>query len=143
PGARPTAEIAVVDTGIGIPNDQLARIFNRFHQVDSSTTRRFGGVGLGLAIVKSILEAHGATIQVESHEGKGTAFRFQLPVVEKADAVAAPAASAPRAVERAEEGLVLVVDDDAEVVRMVRGYLEEDGLAVLSASTAAEGAAMA
>ena len=139
PGARPAAEISVVDTGIGIPNDQLARIFNRFHQVDSSTTRRFGGVGLGLAIVKSILEAHGAGIQVESQEGKGTAFRFQLPLVEKVE----PAAPPPRAVERAEEGLVLVVDDDPEVVRLVRGYLEDDGLAVLTASTAAEGAALA
>jgi DNA-binding response OmpR family regulator len=140
PGARPAAEISVVDTGIGIPNDQLARIFNRFHQVDSSTTRRFGGVGLGLAIVKSILEAHGAGIQVESQEGKGTAFRFQLPTVEK---VEAPAPTPARAVERAEEGLVLVVDDDPEVVRLVRGYLEDEGLAVLSASTAAEGAAVA
>ncbi|PYQ47929.1 MAG: hypothetical protein DMF78_22515, partial [Acidobacteria bacterium] len=138
-GARPAAEISVVDTGIGIPNDQLVRIFNRFHQVDSSTTRRFGGVGLGLAIVKSILEAHGAGIQVESQEGKGTAFRFQLPLVEKVEPAALPA----RAVERAEEGLVLVVDDDADVVRLVRGYLEDDGLAVLSASTAAEGAALA
>src|SRR5262249_48848112 len=56
---RPAAEIRVADTGIGIPSDQLGKIFTRFHQVDSSTTRRFGGVGLGLAIVKSILDAHG------------------------------------------------------------------------------------
>ena len=80
PGAaRPTAEIRVADTGIGIPRDQIGKIFNRFHQVDGSTTRRFGGVGLGLAIVKSILEAHGATIKVESKPGKGTVFRFALP----------------------------------------------------------------
>jgi signal transduction histidine kinase/DNA-binding response OmpR family regulator len=138
-GTRAVAEIEVTDTGIGIPPDQLGRIFNRFHQVESSTTRRFGGVGLGLAIVKSILEAHGASIQVDSVEGKGTAFRFQLPLAEKAEAAAPPA----RAPERAEEGLVLVVDDDPEVVRLVRGYLEDDGLAVLSASTAAEGASLA
>jgi signal transduction histidine kinase len=86
---RATAEIAVQDTGIGIPEDQVDRIFNRFHQVDGTSTRRFGGVGLGLAIVKSILEAHGAAIAVESRPGRGTTFRFTLPVVDKAEARAA------------------------------------------------------
>jgi len=73
-------EVSVSDTGIGIPEDQLGRIFNRFHQVDGTATRRFGGVGLGLAIVRSILDAHGATIKVESGEGRGTTFRFWLPI---------------------------------------------------------------
>src|SRR6266540_1832485 len=138
-GARPGAEITVADTGIGIPPDQLARIFNRFHQVDTSSTRRFGGVGLGLAIVKSILEAHDSSIEVESREGKGTAFHFRLPVVDRTEA--APPAS--RVADRAKEGLVLVVDDDPDMVRTVRSYLEEEGLAVLSASTGAEGASLA
>jgi DNA-binding response OmpR family regulator/anti-sigma regulatory factor (Ser/Thr protein kinase) len=138
-GARPGAEITVTDTGIGIPPDQLARIFNRFHQVDTSSTRRFGGVGLGLAIVKSILEAHDSTIEVESQEGQGTVFRFRLPVVDRTETAPPPA----RTDDRPEEGLVLVVDDDPEVVRTVRSYLEEEGLAVLSASTGAEGAALA
>jgi signal transduction histidine kinase len=101
-GPRPGADVTVADTGIGIPPDQLARIFNRFHQVDTSSTRRFGGVGLGLAIVKSILEAHDSTIEVESHEGKGTVFRFRLPVVERAEA----APPAPRPDDRPEDGLV-------------------------------------
>jgi signal transduction histidine kinase/DNA-binding response OmpR family regulator len=138
-GGKPGAEIMVADTGIGIPPDQLARIFNRFHQVDTSSTRRFGGVGLGLAIVKSIVEAHESTIEVESQENKGTVFRFRLPVVERAE----PAAPAPRGDERAEEGLVLVVDDDPAVSRTIRSYLEDEGLAVLSASTGAEGASLA
>ncbi|MGE0456224.1 MAG: sensor histidine kinase [Vicinamibacteria bacterium] len=86
PVAPATAEVAVRDTGIGIPRDQLARIFNRFHQVDSSTTRRFGGVGLGLAIVRSILEAHGAGISVDSEEGRGTEFRFRLPLLGRDEA---------------------------------------------------------
>jgi signal transduction histidine kinase len=102
PGPRPAAEITVADTGIGIPPDQLARIFNRFHQVDTSSTRRFGGVGLGLAIVKSILEAHDSTIEVQSEPGKGTVFRFRLPVVERAEAAAVGA----RANDRPEEGVV-------------------------------------
>jgi signal transduction histidine kinase len=83
-------EVVVRDSGIGIPQDQIGKIFNRFHQVDSSTTRRFGGVGLGLAIVKSILDAHGASIKVESEEGRGTAFRFWLPAIEREDAQVLP-----------------------------------------------------
>src|SRR5688572_28814755 len=107
-GARPGAEIRVSDTGIGIPADQIGRIFQRFHQVDSSSTRRYGGVGLGLAIVKSILEAHGSTVQVESQEGRGTIFRFHLPVVERTEP--APLADKPeKRRDKPEEGLVLVV----------------------------------
>ena len=97
PGApRPLAQIVVADTGIGIPADQIAKIFNRFHQVDGSTTRRFGGVGLGLAIVKSILEAHGTAIRVESEAGKGTRFRFMLPLLERAEAQAGEPGERPR-----------------------------------------------
>jgi signal transduction histidine kinase len=79
----PVAEIRVTDTGIGIPADQMGKVFNRFHQVDGSTTRRFGGVGLGLAIVKSILDSHGSPISVDSFEGRGTAFRFTLPLLQR------------------------------------------------------------
>lgn len=69
---------AVSDTGIGIPPDKLARIFERFYQVDGSTTRRFGGAGLGLTLCKQIIEAHGGQIYVESELGKGTTFWFTL-----------------------------------------------------------------
>jgi DNA-binding response OmpR family regulator/two-component sensor histidine kinase len=142
PGAaRSSAEVRVADTGIGIAPDQLGRIFNRFHQVDGSSTRRFGGVGLGLAIVKSILEAHGSAISVESKPGKGTVFRFTLPLVEKADPKPADAAERPR--DRGEAPLVLVVDDEPEVVRAIRGYLEDEGLAVIAAATAASAARVA
>jgi signal transduction histidine kinase/DNA-binding response OmpR family regulator len=140
PGAaRPSAEIRVADTGVGIPPDQIGKVFNRFHQVDGSSTRRFGGVGLGLAIVKSILEAHGATIEVVSQPGHGTAFRFVLPVLEKQEVP--PREERPRGV--AESGLVLVMAEEADALREVRGALEADGLAVLGASTAAEAAALA
>ena len=71
--------LSVSDTGIGIPQQSLGRIFERFHQVDGSATRRHGGVGLGLAIVKSILDAHHAPITVESTPGQGTTFTFVLP----------------------------------------------------------------
>lgn len=72
----------VEDTGIGIPADQLSRIFDRFYQVDGTTTRRFGGTGLGLAIVKQIVEAHGGQVGVESEPGKGSLFFFTIPKVE-------------------------------------------------------------
>jgi|GEM_PF-710296 signal transduction histidine kinase len=86
--ARPVAaedgsmlvEIAVQDTGIGILAELHAKIFERFYQVDSSTTRQFGGVGIGLAAVKQIVEAHGSRVLVESEPGKGSTFRFHLPV---------------------------------------------------------------
>jgi signal transduction histidine kinase len=96
----PCVEVSVADTGIGIPPDQVGRIFNRFHQVDSSSTRRFGGVGLGLAIVKSILEAHGSAIEVDSEPGKGTVFRFRLPLLDRPEL----AAASTRRGERAEAG---------------------------------------
>lgn len=75
-------EIAVRDTGVGISPEAIPKIFDRFYQVDSSTTRQHGGTGLGLAIVKHILDAHGAQVAVESLPGTGTTFSVRLPVPE-------------------------------------------------------------
>ena len=72
-------EIRVSDTGIGIPEAELEKTFERFYQVDGSTTRRFGGAGLGLAVAKEIVEAHKGTIWVQSQEGEGSTFGIQLP----------------------------------------------------------------
>lgn len=71
---------SVSDTGIGIPKERLSEIFAPFHQLDNSVTRRYGGVGLGLALVKKIMEAHEASLKVQSVEGKGTRFEFCLPI---------------------------------------------------------------
>jgi signal transduction histidine kinase len=74
--------ISVVDTGVGIPSSRLEEIFEPFHQLDASSTRRFGGAGLGLALVRQIVEAHGSMLDVQSTEGHGTTFRFPLLAVE-------------------------------------------------------------
>jgi signal transduction histidine kinase len=79
-GGRSFVLLVIRDTGIGIPPGAIPKIFDRFYQVDSSSTRQYGGTGLGLAIVKRILDAHGAPIRVESLEGKGTTFSIRLPV---------------------------------------------------------------
>ena len=70
--------VSVVDTGSGIPEDRLAEIFTPFHQLDGSASRIAGGTGIGLALAQSILEAHGASLEVTSQVGKGTTFRFAL-----------------------------------------------------------------
>jgi GAF domain-containing protein/anti-sigma regulatory factor (Ser/Thr protein kinase) len=71
--------ISVADTGPGIPPDQLTRVFEQFHQVDSSNTKAKGGTGLGLAISKQIVEMHGGRIWAESTLGKGSVFHMELP----------------------------------------------------------------
>ena len=71
--------LSVIDTGPGIPQEHQARIFEQFHQVDSSNTKAKGGTGLGLAIAKQIVEMHGGRIWVESTLGKGATFQMELP----------------------------------------------------------------
>lgn len=86
--------VTVSDEGIGIAAADQEKIFERFFQVDASAKRKYSGIGLGLAIVREILELHGSSIAVESQLGKGTTFRFTLPLVieEATEEAAMPAA---------------------------------------------------
>ena len=75
-------EVAVADTGIGIPKGERKRIFESFYQVDGTTTRRYDGTGLGLVLTKKLVELQGGSIAVESEVGKGSSFIFTLPTIE-------------------------------------------------------------
>ena len=70
--------VAVEDDGLGIDEQHLNRLFERFYRVDDHRSRDEGGSGLGLSIVKHLIEAHGETISVRSQKGKGTSFEFTL-----------------------------------------------------------------
>jgi PAS domain S-box-containing protein len=118
-------ELAVRDTGIGIPRDRMDLLFTSFSQVDASTTRRFGGTGLGLAISKRLVELMGGTITVESEQKKGSTFRISLPVT-KADVPAKIAL---------DDGLahlagkrILIVDDNATNREIVTRHARSWGM---------------
>ena len=71
--------LVVSDTGLGIPPEHLAKIFERFYRVDNNRSREMGGTGLGLAIVKHIAQAHGGSVEVDSLPGRGSSFSLILP----------------------------------------------------------------
>jgi len=106
-------KITVSDTGIGIPEDKIGLLFEKFTQADTSTTRRYGGTGLGLAIAKQLVELMGGSIHAESRPGEGSTFWFTLPL-------AAGTAPCPSPVPMAElRGLRVLIVDDNEVNRRV------------------------
>ncbi|MXY80052.1 MAG: two-component sensor histidine kinase [Chloroflexi bacterium] len=80
-----SAELSVQDTGIGIPQGDLPRIFERFYRVDRSRTSSSGGIGLGLAIVRHVAINHGGDVEVESMEGEGSTFTLRLPMLAGAE----------------------------------------------------------
>jgi len=79
-GGREGVLVRVADSGVGIPKDKLDRVFDRFYQVDPSSSRAHGGMGLGLALVRTIVEAHGGAVWAESDEGRGATFSVWLPL---------------------------------------------------------------
>src|SRR5262249_36102765 len=125
----------VSDTGVGMTNEQLGRLFQTFSQSDASTSKRFGGTGLGLAITKHFCTMLGGEVSVESAPGKGSTFIIRLPDQSVAPAVAvelpAPAAADGRAT-------VLAGDDDPAVRSLLGKSLEKEGYRVILARNGVE-----
>jgi signal transduction histidine kinase/ActR/RegA family two-component response regulator len=122
--------ISVEDTGVGIPQDKLGRIFEKFTQADSSTTRRFGGTGLGLAISKQLVELMGGEIGVESRVGEGSVFSFTLPLALTAQPATDPSHGRDRAPLSSLHARVLVAEDNAINSRVASRMLEKLGFRV-------------
>ncbi len=89
-GAKPIVEIAVADTGEGIPAQHIPRLTERFYRVDRARSRELGGTGLGLAIVKHIVQLHQGDLQIESRIREGTTVRIRLPLPPPPAAAAEP-----------------------------------------------------
>lgn len=128
-------QVQVQDRGPGIPPDQVARIFEKFHRIDNASTRRTGGTGLGLAICKAIVEEHGGQIWVESELGVGSTFSFTLPIEQVRPL---PSPSVPMGSKT-----VLVVDDDPDIVRLIMLSLEQEGFQTLGATSGDQALAIA
>jgi adenylate cyclase len=134
--------VRVADTGIGMTEAQLGKLFQEFSQADSSTTRKYGGTGLGLAISDRLCRLMGGTIEVESKLGAGTTFMMRLPADRPSVAVAAAvptAAASAKPISHARTNRVLVIDDDATVRDLMRRYLSREGFDVVTAAGGREG----
>lgn len=111
----------VKDTGIGIPSDKIDKLFKAFSQVDSSTTRKYGGTGLGLVISEKLIKLMGGNISVKSEVDKGTVFTFTI----KAQISAIKIDSLPFNLEILENKKVLIVDDNLTNLSIFKGQLEQ------------------
>jgi len=137
--AVPTAlRFTVSDTGIGIPDEKLGRVFERFTQADSSTTRRFGGSGLGLTISKRLVELMGGRIWVESQIEKGSVFAFAVPFEVWAEANRPTAAAISVGTDAVLPALrILLAEDSPDNCTIALAYLEDTPYRIDVAETGA------
>jgi PAS domain S-box-containing protein len=133
-------EFKVSDTGIGMTQAQLDRLFQPFTQADASTTRQFGGTGLGLAITKRFCAMLGGSVEVESEAGAGSRFIIRLPFQPPAALDAVPGGTDGRADVTGPQTAttVLLVDDEPQIHELIGTMLTREGYRVVHASSGAE-----
>ncbi len=129
----------VSDTGIGMTEEQLAKLFQRFAQADETTTRKFGGTGLGLALTRAFSRLLGGDISVESTIGVGTSFTLRLPAAMPEQQVYDDGSAVPGQQEREERQTVLVIDDDAAQRDLMARFLDRQGFNVRTATNGVSG----
>ncbi len=129
----------VSDTGIGMTEEQLGRLFQRFTQADESTTRKFGGTGLGLALTRAFAHLLGGDISVESTFGEGTTFTLRLPAFMPEQRTYEDGTPVPGRHEADERQTVLVIDDDPAQLDLMVKFLERQGFHVRTATNAESG----
>jgi signal transduction histidine kinase/ActR/RegA family two-component response regulator len=134
------ARVTVKDTGQGIDPEFLPRVFDRFRQADSSTTRSFGGLGLGLAIVRHLVELHGGTVSAQSDgTGKGARFTVTFPLLADRTAPAAHVQEISAPNDYSLDGLrVLLVDDEPEARQIISTVITRTGAEVRTCKSAHE-----
>jgi len=131
-------EITISDTGVGIPSENLATIFESFEQVDASAARSVGGTGLGLTITRQLVELHGGSIAVESEEGVGSVFTISLPTADPSSEASTGEAAQSlfrQAVAVAEEAAIIEASGDLGALRVepsTNGHGNLEGVKVLS-----------
>ncbi len=139
-GGRDWLRFDVKDTGIGMSEEQLAHLFQRFSQADESTTREYGGTGLGLAITRAFCNMMGGEVSVVSTHGEGSTFTLrlpaELPTSDFAEAI-------PADIEPCDERCVLVVDDDPAQRDLLTRFLKRQGFNVRTAADGQAGLALA
>ncbi|MCG8494178.1 MAG: response regulator [Sneathiellales bacterium] len=133
---QPWLVVEVKDTGIGITEVQMSKLFKAFSQVDDSTTRAYGGTGLGLSICKSLTDAMGGKISAISQPGKGSTFRFQIPLQSKE-----PRRERVSGLSREKDrSKILVIEDCPAARHVLAGTLEQAGFTVETAENGKESA---
>jgi len=127
-------EIRVSDTGIGIPEDKLQRLFQAFSQADESTTRKYGGTGLGLAICAKLVQMMGGTIGVESVEGKGSTFFFTVRTKLSPETIEQDPSTA-----NLKDKSVLIIDDNSTNLLILSRHCEKWGMHITTCDHGAKG----
>jgi PAS domain S-box-containing protein len=141
---EPWVEVAVSDSGIGISEANLGRLFTEFQQLDAGPGRQQEGTGLGLALTKRFAELHGGDVSVASVEGKGSTFTLRLPLQAKA-ATVPPLAPKPGRTESVDPDrpLILIVEDNPQAAEILSRHLHTGGFRIRTARTGTEALAMA